>query len=267
MTGSKKTNRNAARARRRVTLCLLLCLCLAAGMISAASAAEKARTPVFEDGMAQPVFTWSNLRSNDYSNENSEILRFCVYIETDHDTDMDGFADLVEALVQVPRAAAEGAFKAGTIYDPTPYGSGTVDEYMMKSRLNMNPVPFDYSRLYQPGEKRNPNGVVTTLEAAEAADSESWNYLVPFTENKGYSYAQIYDYFLVRGFAVVEAGGIGTYHSEGFELCGLDLERDAHKCVVEWLTGDRRAFTDPYNNIEIKAGRSPLKWRSPASRA
>lgn len=253
MTGSKKTNRNAARARRRVTLCLLLCLCLAAGMISAASAAEKARTPVFEDGMAQPVFTWSNLRSDDYTNEKSEILRFCVYIETDHDTDMDGFADLVEALVQVPRAAAEGAFKAGTIYDPTPYGSGTVDEYMMKSRLNMNPVPFDYSRLYQPGEKRNPNGVVTTLDAAEAADSESWNYLVPFTENKGYSYAQMYDYFLVRGFAVVEAGGIGTYHSEGFELCGLDLERDAHKCVVEWLTGDRRAFTDPYNNIEIKA--------------
>ncbi len=252
MTEKKKTDRNVY-AWRRVIPCLLLCLCLAAGMVSAASAAEKARTPVFEDGMAQPVFTWSNLRSDDYSNENSEILRFCVYVETDHDTDMDGMADLVEAFVQVPRAAAEGSFKAATIYDPTPYGTGTVDEEEMNSTIRMIPVPFDYSRMYQPGEKRNPNGVVTTLDAAEAADPDSWNYHVPVSDKQGYAYASQYDYYLVRGFAVVEAGGIGTYHSEGFELCGFDLERDAHKCVVEWLTGDRVAFTDPYNNIGIKA--------------
>lgn len=252
MTGTKKTYRNT-HARRRAVTCLLLCLCLAAGIAPVASAAEKARTPVFEDGMAQEVFTWSNLRSDDYSNENSEILRFCVYVETDYDTDMDSMADLVEVFVQVPRAAAEGAYRAATIYDPTPYGSGTVDEEEMNSTFRMNPVPFDYNRLYQPGEKRNPNGVVTTLDVAEAADPDSWNYMVPISGKDGYAYASKYDYFLVRGFAVVEAGGIGTYHSEGFELCGFDLERDAHKCVVEWLTGNRVAFTDPYNNIEIKA--------------
>lgn len=66
--------------------------------------------PVFEDGMAQPILTYSNLRDEDYTNEGSDILRYCVYIETDHDTDSDGKADLVEALVQVPRAAAEGSF-------------------------------------------------------------------------------------------------------------------------------------------------------------
>lgn len=63
----------------------------------------------------------------------------------------------------------------------------------------------------------------------------------------------MYNYYLVRGFAVVEASGIGTYGSEGFELCGMDLERDCHKAVVEWLTGDRPAFTDRENNMEIKA--------------
>ena len=26
-----------------------------------------------------------------------------------------------------------------------------------------------------------------------------------------------------------------------------------HACVVEWLAGDRVAYTDPYNNIEIAA--------------
>ena len=236
-----------------VSLFLSVCLWLATGILPAFAAKDDDKTPVFEDGMAQPVLTYTNLREADYTNEDSDILRFCVYVETDYDTDSDGFADLVEALVQVPRAAAEGAFRAATIYDPTPYGAGTVDENEMNSTIRMNPVPFDYSRLYEPGEKRTPAGCVSTLDAAEAADPECWNYKVPFSNSEGYTYANLYDYYLVRDFAVVEAGGIGTYGSEGFELCGLGLERDAHKCVVEWLTGDRTAYTDPYSNIEIKA--------------
>ena len=239
--------------KKFVCLFLCVCLCMAMGILPASAAKESDKTPVFADGMAQPVLTYTNLRELDYTNEGSDILRFCVYVETDYDTDSDGMADLVEALVQVPRPAAEGAFKAATIYDPTPYGAGTVDEDEMNSTIRMNPVPFDYSKLYEPGEKRTPAGCVSTLDAAEAADPECWNYKVPFSNSEGYSYAEEYDYFLVRDFAVVEAGGIGTYGSEGFELCGLGLERDAHKCVVEWLTGDRTAYTDPYNNIEIKA--------------
>ena len=41
--------------------------------------------------------------------------------------------------------------------------------------------------------------------------------------------------------------------SEGFELCGFDLERDAYRCVVEWLTGDRVAYTDPEGSATIRA--------------
>ena len=208
---------------------------------------------VFEDGMAQPILTYTNLRDEDYTNEGSDILRYCVYVETDHDTDGDGKADLVEALVQVPRAAAEGKFEAATIYDPTPYGAGTVEERSENVNPVLNPVPFDYEKLYEPGEKRTPTGETSTLEAASVADPVSWNYAVPVTGAIGYAFAQEYDYYLVRGFAVVEAGGIGTYGSEGFELCGSDLERDAHKCVVEWLAGDRVAYTDPYNDIAIAA--------------
>ncbi|MBO4373795.1 MAG: hypothetical protein J5829_01695 [Lachnospiraceae bacterium] len=235
---------------------LMLCafaVCLGSTETFAQDAKTLKTEPVFEDGMAQPILEWSNLRDSDYTNEDSDILRFCVYVETDHDTDGDGKADLVEALVQVPRSAAEGDFKAGTIYDPTPYNSGTVDEIDGKENTLNNPVPFDYEKLYEPGKKRTPRGNMTTLEAAENADPECWNYRVPYTNMIGYSYAREYDYYLVRGFAVVEAGGLGTYGSEGFELCGFDLERDSHRCVVEWLTGDRVAYTDPYNDIEIKA--------------
>ena len=120
---------------RKKFVCLFLCvfLCMAMGILPASAAKENDKTPVFADGMAQPVLTYTNLRELDYTNEGSDILRFCVYVETDYDTDSDGMADLVEALVQVPRPAAEGAFKAATIYDPTPYGAGTVDEDEMNS--------------------------------------------------------------------------------------------------------------------------------------
>ena len=94
--------------------------------------AETAEEPGFlriENGMLQPVLEWTDLRDEDYTNEGSDILRFCVWVETDYDTDLDGKADLVRALVQVPRAAAEGRYKAAVIYNPTPYGAGTVERY------------------------------------------------------------------------------------------------------------------------------------------
>lgn len=62
-----------------------------------------------------------------------------------------------------------------------------------------------------------------------------------------------YDYYLVRGFAVVECGGLGTKGSDGFETCGTDLEIDAFKCVIEWLHGDRVAYTDKTSNVAISA--------------
>jgi len=34
---------------------------------------------------------YSNPRDPAYSNEDSDILRFRVYVETDHDTDNDGW--------------------------------------------------------------------------------------------------------------------------------------------------------------------------------
>ena len=78
---------------------------------------------VIEDGMAQPILTYSDINT---PNADSEILRFCVYVETDHDTDGDGKADLVKAFIQLPKSAAEGKYKAAAIYDPMPYTAGVV---------------------------------------------------------------------------------------------------------------------------------------------
>ncbi len=103
---------------------------------------------VFKDGLAQSIFKVTYLDDENYTNEGSDILRFCVYVETDHDTDNDGMADLVKALVQVPRAAAEGKYKAATIYDPTPYNAGDCDFLFPESYEGFDEkIPFDYQLL------------------------------------------------------------------------------------------------------------------------
>ena len=204
----------------------------------------------FSAGMAQPMLNYVPMT---HENRDSDILRFCVYVETDHDTDDDGWADLVKVFVQMPRSAAEGKFKAAAIYDPTPYPAGENAEAKGYMGFPYAEKHYDYRKLYQPGQKRSPAGEISTLRAAEQADMSEWVYTVPVTGKQGYYNAERYDYYLIRGFAVIQACGIGSYGSEGFQLCGLDLEMASHKCVVEWLAGERTAFTDKKNRIAVRA--------------
>ena len=93
---------------------LLLCLCLALGIVPALAeedAGSAAKIPVFEDGMAQAIFMYTNLRDENYTNDGSDILRFCVYIETDHDTDGDGMADLLKRWYRSPAPRLKGPIK------------------------------------------------------------------------------------------------------------------------------------------------------------
>ena len=244
--------------RSKLTVCLIILLAgvLMLSSCGAAGTGDAGKTDSgvlkFEDGMSQPVVKYADPGT---PNTDSDIIRYCVYVETDHDTDGDGRADLVKALVQVPRAAAEGDYDAAAIYDPTPYQAGVTSNNIGAKSYPYADETFDYEKLYAPGEKRKPAGDKSTMELSEEADSEDWTYTVPGSQGKmsGYYAADLYDYYLIRGFAVIEAGGIGTYGSEGYELCGSDLERDAHKCVVEWLHGDRTAYTDKENNIAVSA--------------
>ena len=204
------------------------------------------------DGAAQPIIQFTNFRDDWYSNEKSDILRFCVYVETDNDTDGDGKDDLVKVFAQVPTAAVNGDYKAGVIYDPTPYNAGT-NEIYSDEMLDNADGEFDYGTLYKSGEKRADAEEISTYELAVSQDRSEYVYDVPVSGAQGYDYADQYDYYLVRGFAVIECAGIGTYGSEGFELCGFDLEAISHKCVIEWLTGNRKAYSDKNGTNEVKA--------------
>lgn len=193
------------------------------------------KEPLFVNGLAQPIF--------DYD----EVLRYCVYVETNYDTDGDGKLDLVKAVVQLPRDVLDG-MKVASIYEARPYIPGCTS-----GSTPYVDGGFDIASMYAQPEPRTAAGTATTSEAAMAAVESDYNYWNPAEWIWDYEDLDWYDYFLVRGYAVIESGGIGTKGSEGFETCGTDLEIDAFKCIIEWLTGDRVAYTDKTSNIEIKA--------------
>ena len=208
--------------------------------------------PLYMNGMAQPIFPYTTGEVTEgYSNDESDIIRYCVYVETNYDTDDDGKLDLVKALVQIPRAAMEGNYKAATIYEARPYITGCNES--MNPGKNLGSESYDISKLYSQPDKRVPAGTATTAEAAANANSADWYYWNPYEQMYDYEDLNWYDYYLVRGFAVVECGGLGTKGSDGFETCGTDLEIDAFKCVIEWLHGDRVAYTDKTSNVAISA--------------
>ena len=217
--------------------------------------------PLFVDGVAQPIFPYtSGVPTKDgYSNDKSDIIRYSVYVETNYDTDGDGKLDLVKALVQLPRAAAEGKYKAAAIYDARPYITGCTDNGKARGiDYTKGDQGYNLNNLYVQPAAREAQGTANTMDTAKKAKAEEWYYLSPYESSPKdpfYDYEDLdwYDYFLVRGYAAIEVGGLGTRGSEGLETCGADVETDAFKCVIEWLTGDRAAYTDRTSNIAIKA--------------
>ena len=225
--------------------------------------------PLFVNGVAQPIFPYtSGVPTKDgYSNDKSDIIRYSVYVETNYDTDGDGKLDLVKALVQIPRAAAKNPdnHKFATIMDARPYITGCTDNGTdRKFTYKDGDLGYNLNSLYGKAryQRVSDNKTATTMQAAANASADEWYYLSPYESDPDndyyfYDYEDLdwYDYFLVRGYAVVEVGGLGTRGSEGLETCGADVETDAFKCVVEWLAKDstRIAYTDKENNIKITA--------------
>ena len=74
------------------------------------------KVPVFENGLAQPVLPFTDGKSGkDYDPATSDIVRYCVYVESDYDMDGDGQRALIKVLVQVPKSAVEGNYKAASL--------------------------------------------------------------------------------------------------------------------------------------------------------
>ena len=215
------------------------------------------KVPVFENGLAQPVFKFTDGKTGEkYDPATSSIVRYCVYVESDYDMDGDGKRDLVKAFIQVPRSAVEGNYKAATLYEARPYCAGVqADGYdHMKEVESKEYRKIDFADLVKEVPARIPEGMISAMDLALKADPADWYY-----PDKGNNNSMVYEnldnfnYYLVRGFAVVVSAGFGALGSDGFNYVGSEYERDAFKSVVEWLHGDRVAYADREGKIETKA--------------
>lgn len=217
------------------------------------------KEPLFLNGRAQPIFPFSPGDDIEhYSYEKSDIVRYIVYVETDYDTDGDGKPDLVKTLVQVPKAAVKGDYKAPTIFEASPYVTGTTEERTLEGLGLKEGGNFDMAKLYSKPEKRKAVKEVSTEEVAKAADPKEWYYVNPRESSDDYTHYDYenlnwYNYYLVRGYAVVTSSGLGSKGSDGINTTGSDLEIAAYKNIIEWLNGKRKAYADKTSNREIKA--------------
>lgn len=228
--------------------------------------------PVFKDGMAQPVFPFTDGKDRDgYDPKTSQIVRCCVYVETDYDMDGDGKRDRIKVFVQVPRSAAEGNFKAASIFEARPYSAGIQeDAYDHMKQVQDKVYPhFDMDGLSASPEPTVPASEITTMEASLQGSPEDWYY-----EDRGsvsgvkycFDNIDLYDYYLIRGFAVVQSAGPGTRGSDGLECVGTRYEKEAFRDVIEWLHGDRKAYLSRTSDVAVAAdwssGKAAMTGRS-----
>ena len=215
------------------------------------------KVPVFENGLAQPVFPFTDGKTGEkYDPATSDIVRYCVYVESDYDMDGDGKRDLVKVFVQVPRSAAEGNYKAATLFEARPYCAGVQEDGYdhMKEVAEKEYRKFDLADLDHKAAPRVPSGSASVMDLALKADPSDWYY-----KDKGSTNSMVYEnidsfnYYLVRGFAVIVSAGFGALGSDGFNYVGSEYERDAFKSVVEWIHGDRVAYADREGTITTKA--------------
>ena len=173
------------------------------------------------------------------------FIREVVYVETDLDTDFDGQADLVKAEIIRPVESNHG-LKVPAVFTASPYNQGTNDAWGEKVTHQVNhPLTHKLTSDQAPAELSFPQPQTyqtITGEASQATET--------FSETPSYT---LNNYLAARGYAIVYAAGIGTKDSDGLQTCGSPEQTASMQAVVEWLHGDRQAFTDRTSGQLIKA--------------
>lgn len=193
---------------------------------------------IFFNGKSQPVFN------------KSKFIREVVYVESPLDTDHDGKRDLLAATIMRP-AETEKGLKVPVLYTADPYFYGVNDKATDKATHNVNYrlQVKDTNKVAEPHYQYQP----TTLPAVRIPQGEqkySDINQIGGANNRVYT---LNEYLNARGFASVYAGGIGTRYSDGIRTTGGIEEVISTIAIIQWLHGDRKAYTNKTDNIEIKA--------------
>ncbi|WP_429971422.1 Xaa-Pro dipeptidyl-peptidase [Fructilactobacillus sp. Tb1] len=165
-----------------------------------------------------------------------------VYVQTDFDSDYDGKNDLLKVEITRPKANQP----VPVAYTASPYDQGVNDhlgEHLTHNvEQNLTEKVAGKLEFTVPAPLVSGNNQTTNGETTETTETHQ--------PKPGYT---LNDYLLVRGFASVYAAGIGTIDSDGLQTCGDPQQTASTIAVIEWLHGDRTAFTNRTDGIEIKA--------------
>ena len=184
---------------------------------------------VFLNGKSLPVF------------DTSKVIREVVYVESDLDTDGDGQSDLLQATIFRPFESEKMPVPA--LYTASPYFGGIIDNEKRNHNVDEN--------LTDATEWTNPQYEQSAIVKARKPSDENTSSATEMAVGKS-SYT-LNEYLLARGFASVFAGAIGTRGSDGLRITGAPEETESAKEIIEWLHGDRIAYTDRSRKHEIKA--------------
>lgn len=198
---------------------------------------QEVSKPFFFNGKAQAVF------------DTARLIREVVYVEAPLDTDKDGKRDLLKLEILRP-AETENGLQVATLFTASPYSQGVNGPAGEELTYDVNvplerkePTETTYEEIkYKPAPVELPAEREVKGKATHATET--------FSRENNHS---LNDFFLARGFAVVYGAGIGTRDSDGIQTCGSVEQTTSMVAYIEWLAGNRRAFTNRTDNIEIKA--------------
>lgn len=186
--------------------------------------------PLFFNGKAQATFL-----AQDFKYE-------AVYVQTDFDSDFDGKNDLIKVEITRPKTDVQ----VPVAYTASPYDQGVNDHLgaQLTHNVQQDLTEKVASKIELTQPKPLTQGANSKINGSATQATETHQPKPGYTLN---------DYLLVRGFASVYAAGIGTIDSDGLQTCGDPQQTASTIAVIEWLHGDRVAFTNRTDGIQIKA--------------
>ena len=185
------------------------------------SAAEpQGQRPVFENGMAMPVFT-----------DSSTWVEQELWVTSSVDSDRDGEKDRIHIDVTRPGETETDDLDVPVVYEASPYyaGGNPITNHNVDHELYAPTRPGQG----WPGAKQWGDSDRTSRDAGPGVVS-----------NRHVST------WVPRGFAVVHAESIGSGESDGCPTTGDPNETAGAKAVVDWLNGRTAAVDAQGNAVE-----------------
>ena len=187
------------------------------------------------DGKTQPIF--------DYN----ESVYEEVFVETPLDTDRDGKRDLILTYIRRPLETNFG-MKVPVVYIANPYMMGCNDDLYKGHNVDLDLDVFEETDVKYEDIKYCEEEMILPAPRVVKGKSKA----IPAEDFDFECITPWYNYFLVRGYAVVFAGGIGTLRSEGIRSCGSVEETISTISVVDWLNGKIKAFSNKTDDFEVE---------------